>query len=69
LENTAVGRLHTGVLTVFSQYERESIVERSVDKSRDLASFCRETVKLAARKPGMAGGCGRHVSFITMNKY
>ena len=36
-ENTASGRLKTGILTLFSQHERDSIVERSVDASKRLA--------------------------------
>jgi site-specific DNA recombinase len=36
-ENTASGRLKTGIHTLFSAYERDSIVERSVDASRRLA--------------------------------
>jgi len=37
VENNASGRLKSGVHTLFSQYERDSIVERSVDASRLLA--------------------------------
>jgi site-specific DNA recombinase len=37
-ENTASGRLKTGIHTLFSAYERDSIVERSVDASRRLAA-------------------------------
>jgi site-specific DNA recombinase len=36
-ENSASGKLNTGIRTLFSQYERDSIVERSVDASRRLA--------------------------------
>jgi site-specific DNA recombinase len=35
--NTASGRFHTNVLTAASQFERESTVERTIDKMRDLA--------------------------------
>jgi site-specific DNA recombinase len=35
--NSASGRLQTGIHTLFSAYERDSIVERSVDASRRLA--------------------------------
>jgi site-specific DNA recombinase len=37
-ENTASGRLKTGIHTLFAAYERDTIVERSVDASRRLVA-------------------------------